>query len=93
MRHGPLCVSCLEDSDPSLGRIGEGVRDERVESLLRKLELEGRATALSGDTRILNGTVIRLAGIEAPELDQPCSQNGTRPRAPCRRSRRRHEMS
>jgi endonuclease YncB( thermonuclease family) len=34
--------------------------------------LEGRATALTGDTLRLRGRTVRLSGIDAPELDQQC---------------------
>lgn len=35
--------------------------------------VEGRATVLSGDSLRIDGTPIRLAGIEAPEIDQKCA--------------------
>lgn len=38
-------------------------------------QIKGRAIAVSGDTVRLNGRLIRLTGIEAPELRQSC-QNG-----------------
>lgn len=34
--------------------------------------LEGRARAIDGDTLVLEGEHVRLLGIDAPELDQPC---------------------
>ncbi len=34
--------------------------------------IEGRATVLGGDALRINGTTIRLAGVEAPEADQKC---------------------
>jgi endonuclease YncB( thermonuclease family) len=41
--------------------------------------LKGRATAISGDTMRIDGDLIRLAGIEAPEANQPCVKaNGRR---------------
>jgi len=36
---------------------------------LRKLQ--GRCYVIDGDTIVINGTHIRLAGIDAPEMDQP----------------------
>jgi endonuclease YncB( thermonuclease family) len=36
--------------------------------------LEGRATALSGDRLRLSGTIVALAGIEAPEREQRCAR-------------------
>ena len=36
--------------------------------------LVGMATALDGDTLSLDGTSVRLIGIDAPELDQICSE-------------------
>jgi endonuclease YncB( thermonuclease family) len=41
--------------------------------------LSGRATAISGDLLRIDGQLIRLAGIEAPEANQPCVKaNGRR---------------
>ena len=37
-------------------------------------ELSGRAYVIDGDTIVIKGTKIRLAGIDAPELDQPFGQ-------------------
>jgi endonuclease YncB( thermonuclease family) len=37
---------------------------------------QGRAVVIDGDTLEIAGTQIRLAGIDAPELDQPCSTGG-----------------
>ena len=37
-------------------------------------ELRGRAHSIDGDTIIIKGTKIRLAGVDAPELDQPFGQ-------------------
>ena len=39
----------------------------------------GRATAISGDLLRINGRLLRLAGIDAPDLSQPCLKaNGRR---------------
>lgn len=39
------------------------------------LELRGRAWVIDGDTIDIGGTRIRLAGIDAPELDHPYGKN------------------
>jgi len=36
-------------------------------------DIEGRGTAVSGDTLRVDGTTVRLTGIEAPEPDQTCT--------------------
>lgn len=36
--------------------------------------LEGRCHVIDGDTIVIEGTHVRLAGIDAPELDQPYGQ-------------------
>jgi endonuclease YncB( thermonuclease family) len=38
--------------------------------------IEGRAQALTGDLLRVGGTVVRLAGIEAPEPEQRCGKSG-----------------
>ena len=38
-------------------------------------ELRGRAWVIDGDTLDIDGTRIRLAGIDAPEIDQPYGKN------------------
>lgn len=40
--------------------------------------LKGRCWVIDGDTIVINKTHIRLAGIDAPELDQPYGQNAKR---------------
>jgi endonuclease YncB( thermonuclease family) len=40
--------------------------------------VEGRLTALTGDTVRVGGTTVHLAGIEAPERDQQCIRPGNR---------------
>ncbi len=40
----------------------------------RSMRLKGRAYVIDGDTIRINGTKIRLAGIDAPELDMPYGQ-------------------
>lgn len=44
--------------------------------------VEGRATAVSGDVLSVNGRLIRLGGIEAPDRDQKCQRPGN-PRWRC----------
>jgi len=36
--------------------------------------LKGKCHVIDGDTLVIKGTKIRLAGIDAPELDQPWGQ-------------------
>lgn len=38
--------------------------------------VSGPAYAVDGDTLVLNGKHVRLAGIDAPELDQSCQRDG-----------------
>ncbi len=38
--------------------------------------VSGPAHAVDGDTLVLNGRQVRLAGIDAPELDQSCKRDG-----------------
>ncbi|MFN5997445.1 MAG: thermonuclease family protein [Paracoccaceae bacterium] len=38
-------------------------------------EVRGRAWVIDGDTIDINGTRIRIAGIDAPEMDQPYGKN------------------
>lgn len=38
------------------------------------MELKGKAWVIDGDTIVVNKCKIRLAGIDAPELDQPWGQ-------------------
>ncbi len=46
---------------------------------LEPVDIVGRATAVTGDLVRVNGTLLRLAGVEAPEADQPCFKpNGRR---------------
>ncbi len=49
--------------------------------------IEGRARAVTGDTLVISGQVIRLNGIEAPELTQAC-RNARRRRWRCGRASR-----
>lgn len=51
---------------PSLPRLG----------ILSTPEISGRAMAVSGDTLRLDGKLIGLAGIEAPDLAQVCTRAG-----------------
>jgi endonuclease YncB( thermonuclease family) len=59
---GPSLASSL----PSLPRLG----------ILSTPEISGRAMAVSGDTLRLDGKLIGLAGIEAPDLAQVCTRAG-----------------
>lgn len=46
--------------------------DQRTEiKIVEVLELRGRAYVIDGDTIDIGGTRIRLAGIDAPEIDHP----------------------
>lgn len=46
---------------------------------LEPVDITGRASAVSGDLVRVNGMLLRLAGVEAPEADQPCLKpNGRR---------------
>jgi endonuclease YncB( thermonuclease family) len=36
------------------------------------IELQGRAAVIAGDTLRLNGQIVKLSGVEAPEDNQPC---------------------
>jgi endonuclease YncB( thermonuclease family) len=47
------------------------VRQETKITVVAVSELRGRAWVIDGDTIDLCGTRIRLAGIDAPEMDQP----------------------
>ena len=38
--------------------------------------VSGPAHAVDGDTLVLNDRQVRLAGIDAPELDQSCQRDG-----------------
>ena len=38
--------------------------------------VSGPAYAVDGDTLVLNDRQVRLAGIDAPELDQSCQRDG-----------------
>lgn len=40
--------------------------------------VEGRARAVDGDTLEVAGVKVRLFGVDAPELDQPCERGGRR---------------
>ena len=40
--------------------------------------VEGRARAVDGDTLDVAGVKVRLFGVDAPELDQPCERGGRR---------------
>lgn len=69
-----------------MGRLARIIRDGLLAAVLmllaglivvrlddvRRLELSGQATVIDGDTLMLGGQRIRLAGIDAPELRQIC---------------------
>lgn len=55
-----------------------GRRDLPSVEVTRLPEVKGRGTALSGDSLKVGGTVVKLAGIEAPEEDQRCAGPGER---------------
>lgn len=73
-----------------MGRLARIVRDGLLAAVLvllaglivvrlddaQRLELAGQATVIDGDTLILGGQRIRLAGIDAPELRQICLKGG-----------------
>lgn len=46
--------------------------------VLKRPAIEGRATAVSGDTLEISGRIVRLEGIEAPALAQDCDKAGAR---------------
>lgn len=50
--------------------------------------LEGAARVADGDTLVLAGERIRLQGIDAPELAQPCARGGEGNDYPCGRAAR-----
>ena len=68
----------------ALGRL-YGRHAEQVEAanaeVVRRLDtgvplLTGVATAVDGDTLMLNGKEVRLSGVDAPEGDQACLKDG-----------------
>ena len=60
--------------------VPQPARRQRPEPLLRQPdtavwgELSGRVHVIDGDTIVIQRTKIRLAGVDAPELDQPWGQ-------------------
>ncbi len=46
----------------------------QIPAMPKSMMLQGRAYVIDGDTIRINGTKIRLAGIDAPELDMPYGQ-------------------
>ena len=59
----------VDDLKPWAPRIT--VRQTTQIRVVETVELRGRAWVVDGDTIDINGTRIRLAGIDAPELDHP----------------------
>jgi micrococcal nuclease len=62
-------ITVVEDLQPWAPRVA--VRQTTEIRVVDVLELRGRAWVIDGDTIDINGTRIRLAGIDAPELDHP----------------------
>ncbi|MEM9355718.1 MAG: thermonuclease family protein [Pseudomonadota bacterium] len=71
---------------PQMKGIAEQISTASLPSLTEP-PLEGRARAVTGDTLLVAGQVVRLSGIEAPELTQAC-RNARRRRWRCGRSAR-----
>jgi micrococcal nuclease len=59
----------VEDLRPQGPRVA--VRQTTQIRVVEVQELRGRAWVIDGDTLDINGTRIRLAGIDAPEMDHP----------------------
>lgn len=50
------------------------VQNQKYPPIPKSMEITGKAYVIDGDTIIIKGTKIRLAGIDAPELDMPWGQ-------------------
>jgi micrococcal nuclease len=66
-------TTTVEDLNPKAPRVA--VRQTTAIRIVEVLELRGRAWVIDGDTIDINGTRIRLAGIDAPEMDHPYGKN------------------
>ena len=64
-------VDRLEKPKHYHAQIGERAKGKAT---VAHRELKGHAHVIDGDTIVIRGTKIRLAGIDAPELDQPWGQ-------------------
>ncbi|MFA5957214.1 thermonuclease family protein [Hyphomicrobium sp.] len=74
---GPMLRSADGISAPVLD-ISTGAPDASHQVTISN-EISGSAAALTGDTMRVDGALVRLAGIEAPESTQPCYRtNGRR---------------
>lgn len=63
----------VEDLRPWAPRVA--VRQTTEIRVVEVLEVRGRAWVIDGDTIDINGRRIRLAGIDAPEMDHPYGKN------------------
>jgi endonuclease YncB( thermonuclease family) len=59
-------------STPSAKQSSKYTTAARTETTTADAGLKGRATAIAGDRLRVAGTIVRLEGIEAPEVDQTC---------------------
>ena len=55
--------------------------------------LKGKCYVIDGDTIVISGTKIRIAGIDAPELDHPWGQKPNLPWLHCARGRSSMQLS
>lgn len=62
-------ATVVEDRNPWRPRVA--VRQATEISVVEIREIRGRAWVIDGDTLDIGGTRIRLAGIDAPEMDHP----------------------
>jgi micrococcal nuclease len=63
----------VDDFKPWAPRVA--IRQTTQIRIVEVQELRGRAWVIDGDTIDINGTRIRLAGIDAPEMDHPYGKN------------------
>jgi micrococcal nuclease len=54
---------------------GEASREQALAKQVQSDSVTGKCSVVDGDTIIIAGTNIRLAGIDAPELDHPYGKN------------------